>query len=131
VTPALKQLIEALMLGNAALFVFGALQHAGIAVGPFHEPLIVPASIVETLCALALIWGAGAILTGSQQARRAALIGNVVAITGVAIGVVALGLGAGPRTASNDLYHGIMVTLAVVSLVALNVRAGQSALKLP
>jgi hypothetical protein len=42
----MKPLLTALMLGNAALFVFGALQHAGIAVGSLHEPMIVPASVV-------------------------------------------------------------------------------------
>ena len=29
----MKPLLTALMLGNAALFVFGALQHAGVAIG--------------------------------------------------------------------------------------------------
>jgi hypothetical protein len=115
----MKQLLTTLMLVNAALFVFGALQHADVAFGPLHEPVIIPASIVELLCALALIWGAVAILRRSPKATRAALTGNVVAIVGVAIGMVALGVGAGPRTASNDLYHMIMLALAAVSLLIL------------
>jgi drug/metabolite transporter superfamily protein YnfA len=82
-------------LGNAALFVFGALQQAGIAVGSLHEPVIVSAS-VEVFCALALSWGA-AVLKRSPKAWRAAFIGNLVAIIGVAIGMVALAAGAGPR----------------------------------
>jgi hypothetical protein len=53
----MKPLITALMLGNAALFVFGALQHAGVAIGLLHEPVIIPASVVQVLCALALSWG--------------------------------------------------------------------------
>ena len=73
----MKQLLTVLMLGNAAIFVFGGLLHAGLAIGPLHEPLIVPASIVETLCPLALICGAGAVLAGWPKARRAALIGNL------------------------------------------------------
>jgi hypothetical protein len=76
----MKPLLTALMLGNAALFVFGALQHAGIAVGSLHEPVIVPASVVEVLCALALSWGAAAVLKQSRKAWRAAFIGNLVAI---------------------------------------------------
>ncbi len=67
--------------------------------------MIVPASIVEVLCALALSWGAAAVLKQSLKAWRAAFIGNLVAIIGVAIGIIALAVGAGPRTASNDLYH--------------------------
>lgn len=105
----MKQLLTILMLGNAALFVFGALQHAGVVIGSLSEPVIIPASIVELLCALALIWGVVAVLTGSLKAWRSALIGNVIAITGVAIGMVALAVGAGPQTASNDLYHSLFV----------------------
>ncbi len=115
----MKPALAALMLSNAALFVFGALQHSGVAIGPFREPRIIPASIVETLCALGLIWGAGAILTGSPKAHRAALIGNLVATAGVVIGMVALAAGAGPRTASNDLYHRIMLVLIGASLLIL------------
>lgn len=125
----MKQTLVALMLANAALFVFGAMQHAGVAIGPLSEPIIVPASIVELLCALALIWGAVAVLTGSPKARRAALIGNLVAIAGVTIGIIALAAGAGPRTASNDLSHKMMLALAAASLLTLFVPAGRAALK--
>ena len=125
----MKPLLTALMLGNAALCVFGALQHAGVAMGSLHEPTILPASIVEVLCALALSWGAAAVLKQSRKAWRAAFIGNLVAIIGVAIGIVALALGAGPRTASNDLYHGIMLALATASLVILLVPAGRTELR--
>ena len=117
------------MLLNAALFVFGAVQHAGISIGSFHEPHIIPAAVVETLCALALVWGAANVLQGLLNARLAAVIGNLVAITGVAIGMVALALGRGPRTASNDLYHRIMLILAAASLVILFIPAGRTALK--
>jgi Na+-transporting NADH:ubiquinone oxidoreductase subunit NqrB len=125
----MKTLLTALMLANAALFVFGALQHAGAAIGALHEPVIVPASVVEVVCALALSWGAAAILKQSLKAWRAAFIGNLVAILGVATGMAALAVGAGPRTASNDLYHRIMLALATASLVILLVPAGRRALK--
>ena len=91
--------------------------------------MIVPASIVEVLCALALSWGAAAVLKQSPKAWRAAFLGNLVAILGVTIGLVALAAGAGPRTASNDLYHGIMLALATASLVILLVPAGRTALR--
>ena len=125
----MRQMLTVLMLGNAALFVFGALQHAGVVIGPLREPVIIPASIVELLCAVALIWGVVAACTRSPKAWRATLIGNVVAIAGVAIGMVALAAGAGPRTVSNDLYHRIMLALAAASLVILLVPAGRTALK--
>lgn len=125
----MKQLLITLMLGNAAVFVFGALQHAGVPIGPLHEPVIVPASVVEMVCALALGWGAAAVWKQSLKAWRAALIGNLVAILGVAIGMVALAVGAGPRTASNDLYHKIMLALATASLLILAVPSLRTALR--
>ena len=125
----MKSLLIALMLGNAAIFVFGALQHAGVVIGLLHEPVIVPASIVEVLCASALSWSAAAVLRHSPKAWRGAFIGNLVAILGVVIGMVALAVGAGPRTASNDLYHRIMLALATTSLVILFLPAGRTALR--
>jgi len=116
------RLLAVVMLANAALFAFGALQHSGVAIGPLREPTIIPAAIVETLCALALMWGAGAVLRGSPRARSAALTGNLAAIMGVAIGMTALALSAGPRTASNDIYHVVMMLLAAASLGILVIR---------
>ncbi len=37
------------MIANAALFLFDAVQHAGVAIGALHEPRIVPAAIVEAV----------------------------------------------------------------------------------
>jgi hypothetical protein len=123
-----RQTVAILMLGNAALFFLGALQHAGVAVGPLREPVIIPASIVELLCSLALIWGTRAVLIRSHKAWRAVLIGNLVAITGVMVGMVALAAGAGPRTASNDFYHRIMLALAAASLVTIFLPSGRKLL---
>ena len=106
----MRRVVVVLMLVNAALFMLGAMQHAGVAIGPFREPQILPATIVEALCALALVWGALA------NTRWAALTGNLAAITGVAIGMTALALARGPRTASNDIYHVIMMLLAAAAL---------------
>lgn len=125
----MRQTVAALMLANAALFLFGATQHAGIRIGPLSEPTILPASIVETLCALALIVGSFAAWTQSRRALPAALAGNLVAVTGVIIGMVALALDAGPRTASNDLYHRIMLALAGAAIVVLLLPSGRRTLK--
>jgi hypothetical protein len=123
-----KQLLTALMLGNVAIFVFGALQHAGVAIGSFREPVIIPATIVELFCALALTWGVVSMLKGSLRAWRTVMLGNLIAIAGVTVGMVALAVGAGPRTASNDLYHRIMLALATLSLIILFVPATRTAL---
>ena len=105
------------MMSNAALFLFGALQHAGIAIGRFHEPKIIPAAVVETICGLLLL--SGSILGYFFGRWNFALIGNLVALAGVLVGIAALAAGRGPRTASNDLYHRVMLILIGASLLIL------------
>ena len=125
----MKQLLISLMFANAALLIFGAAQHAGIAVGPFREPPILPAMIVESICALALIWGAASVTVSARSGWPAALTGNLITVAGVARGIVALHFGRGPRTASNDLYHKIMLALAFASLIVLFLPQGRAAVK--
>jgi hypothetical protein len=108
-----------LMALNMALFVFGAVQHVGVEIGPFSEPVIVPAAIVESICALSLLWGLWAMFCESPASWRIAFIGNLVALAGVLLGIVALAAGRGPRTVSNDNLHRAMLTLIGLSYVAL------------
>ena len=115
----MKTVAGLLMIANAMLFVFGGVQHVGVPIGRFHEPLIIPAAIVEILCALCLLWGAISLLRGSTMGWRVALIANLIALGGVLLGIAALASGAGPRTASNDLYHRIMLTLIGAALLIL------------
>jgi hypothetical protein len=115
----MKTVAASLMIANAAIFFFGSVQHAGVAVGPFHEPLILPAAIVEALCGLCLLWGAVALFRSSRTRWRAALIANLIALGGVLLGIAALAVGAGPRTASNDLYHRMMLVLIVAVILIL------------
>jgi hypothetical protein len=112
----MRLLLALLMTLNAALFVFGAIQHVGIEIGRFREPVIIPAAIVETICALSLLWGLWIILRNSTSLWAGALIGNLIPIAGVLLGMVALAHGRGPRTASNDHLHIAMLTLAGLSL---------------
>ena len=81
---------------------------------------------METLCALALICVGFAVWARSRRAWRGALADNFVAISGVVIGMVALALGAGPRTASNDLY---MLVLAGAAMFVLLLPSGRRTLK--
>jgi hypothetical protein len=107
---------QIIMLLNAAFFGVGAVLHLGIQVGPLTEPRIVPATVVETICALALVAGALAPLYASGIAAAAAVTANIVALAGISLGAIALALGAGPRTVSNDIYHLIMTLLALAAL---------------
>jgi 4-amino-4-deoxy-L-arabinose transferase-like glycosyltransferase len=123
----MKTVAGLLMIANAALFFFGSVQHSGVAVGRFREPLIIPAAIVEALCGLCLLWGAIALFRSSRTRWRVALITNLVALAGVLLGIAALAAGAGPRTASNDLYHRMMLIL--IAAVILILFFGRSRLK--
>jgi hypothetical protein len=116
---AIVNVLAWISAANAALFVFGAVQHAGIAIGAFREPRIVPAAIVEAVCGAVLAYAATTLFRRTPAARRATVIGNVIALVGVIIGLVALAFGAGPRTASNDLYHRLMLAGIGVSFVLL------------
>jgi hypothetical protein len=107
----MKALAGWLMIANAALFLFGSVQHAGISIGRFHEPLIIPAAIVEALCGFCLLCGAAALFAKWRTRWRIALITNLIGMGGVLLGMAALAVGAGPRSASNDLYHRIMLVL--------------------
>jgi hypothetical protein len=118
----MRTTLGVIMISNAALFFFGALQHAGVSIGNFHEPKIIPAFIVETICGLFLLWGGVAIFGRLSNYGGIALTGNLVALAGVLLGVVALAIGRGPRTASNDLYHRIMLGLIGVTLLLLFLR---------
>jgi hypothetical protein len=115
----MKTLLSLLMLTNAGLFLFGAIQRAGVRIGPFHESFILPATIVETICGAFLVWGAVAALKNKDAGCRKALIGNLVALGGVLLGMAALASGRGPKGTSGDPYHPIMLGLAVASLSAL------------
>ena len=113
------RLLELLMILNAVVFFAAAIEHAGVAIGRFHEPTIIPATIVEMICGASLAWGAAAIMLRSGNRWRVALITNLVALTGVLLGIAALAAGRGPRTASNDVHHGTMLTIIITSLAIL------------
>jgi hypothetical protein len=76
----MRTFLGCVMISNAALFFFGALQHAGIAIGRFHEPRIVPATIVESLCGLSLVWGVAA-LYGSYEPTEVGKITGATCIS--------------------------------------------------
>ena len=107
---------QILMLVNAALFVAGAVLHMGIPLGPMSAPRIDVAAAMESISALVLIAGALAPRAAPRGGWLGAIAANLVALAGIAVGVIALALGAGPRTLSNDIYHVVMTLLAFGAL---------------
>lgn len=107
-----------LMASNALVFFFSAILHSGVAIGPFHQPHIVPAVVAEILCGLSLGWGVAALSKGPTSARRVALTSNLVAGVGVGLGVAAPAIRqqTWPTIA---LDHRVMLALICASLVTL------------
>jgi hypothetical protein len=103
---------------NALVFFFGAVLHSGVVIGPFHQPHILPATIVEVLCGLALTWAAIELFKGWSSAGRVALTANLIASAGIFLGVLpgALRHRTWPSIA---LDHRVMLILIGVSLLIL------------
>ncbi|HEX8892561.1 MAG TPA: hypothetical protein VF783_04515 [Terriglobales bacterium] len=84
----MKTVAGLLMIANAAAFFLWR-RSTGVPVGQFHEPLIIPAAIVESLCGLCLFWGAIALFRDWRMRWRIALTTNLIALGGVLLGIAA------------------------------------------
>ena len=116
----------------AATFSVGALLHLGVRIplgfAVLAEPRIIPATIVEGLCALGLGVGAYAVLAGRSWAWSAVTGAHAFALGGVLLGITALALGGGPSTELNTIYHRVMLVALVAGLILLLTPAGRVAL---
>jgi len=114
-------------------FFFGALLHLGwrIPLGftVLSEPRILPATVVEGLCGLALAVAVSAVLTHVSWAWTAAFAAHSFALGGVLLGMGALAVGAGPSTDLNAIYHRVMLVALVAVLTLLLSPAGRTALR--
>lgn len=106
------------LIAVALTFFFFALIHAGVGIAGIAEPRIVPATIVETLCGLAMAVAAVADILRAAWARAAAIAANAVSSAGVTLGIVTQSSGAGP-TPLNFWYHRSVLTVLLVTLVLL------------
>ena len=82
----------------AVTFLLAAALHLGLHLAAIAEPRIVPAAVVETLCALCLAVAALDVVAHATRAWSAALTAHLVSIAGVGLGMVALAMGLGPTT---------------------------------
>ena len=124
--------VGALSALYAATFLFGALLHLGVRVplgfAVLAEPRILPATVVEGLCGLALSVAAWAILARKGWARTAAIAAHAFALGGVLLGTAALAAGAGPSTDMNTVYHGVILVALAAVLALLLTPAGRASL---
>jgi hypothetical protein len=125
--------VGVLTVTYAATFFCGALLHAGVKIplglAVLAEPTIIPATIVEGLCGLALAVAAFAVFTHKSSAWTAAFAAHAFALGGVLLGITALAIGAGPSTELNTIYHRVMVVAIVAVLALLLSPAGRTAFR--
>ncbi|MEV0237344.1 hypothetical protein [Nonomuraea sp. NPDC050786] len=113
---ALRTALGRLSLLYALIFLFFALMHAGIAFGPVGEPVIVPAAIVETLCAGAMLAGSYGVLGKRAWAWDGLIYSHAAALAGVLLGILSLALGPGPASAPLGWYHSVMAVALAAGL---------------
>jgi hypothetical protein len=110
------------------LFASGAVAHMGVPIplgfGTWHEPLLVPAAIVEGVGALALGATLVSLVVRVPWSRRVAWWALWYCFAGVLWGMSRLALGSIPaaHTVSNDFLHiamTLVTTLALVQLASL------------
>jgi hypothetical protein len=130
---AMKITVGILSAVYAVTFFCGALLHLGVRIplgtAVLAEPTILPAAIVESLCGLALSFGAFAVFARWNRAWTAVFAAHAFALGGVLLGVTALALGAGPSTDLNTMYHRVMLVGLVAVLVLLLTPAGSAAFR--
>jgi hypothetical protein len=129
----MKIAVDILSALYAVTFFCGALLHLGVRIplgaAVLAEPTILPAAIVESLCGLALSFGALALLVRWNRAWTAVFAAHAFALGGVLLGVTALALGAGPSTDLNTMYHRVMLVGLVSVLALLLTPAGRAAFR--
>jgi hypothetical protein len=113
-TDGARTIIGIFVVFAALTFIIAALTHLQLTLSlGFAEPKIIPAAIVEGLCALFFINSAYSIFSKKTSAWKATFFAHAFAIAGIILGMISLAVGAGPRTKTNDLYHSIMLLLII------------------
>jgi hypothetical protein len=108
-----------LVVCEAVVFLAAALAHTGIRLPILMEPRIIPATIVEGACGILFAVSAFSVIANAPWALPVAFAAQFIALAGVALGVISLALGVGPRTKPNDLVHGVMLLLILAGMVLL------------
>ncbi|MEV0619052.1 hypothetical protein AB0I81_37445 [Nonomuraea sp. NPDC050404] len=114
---AIRRTLGWLLLLYALVFLLFGLLHAGIAIGPLSEPVIVPAAIVEPLCAVAALAGSYGALRDRTWAWDGLVYSHAAALGGVLLGILALAFGDdSDATALLTWYHNAMAVALTAGL---------------
>ena len=109
-----------ILLFEVILFALASLTHGGELFSGYEHTR---AAIAEAVIAAVLALGLLVSLARPADARRTIMFVQVFALLGVCAGLVAIAVGAGPRTGPDLLLHAVMLSAVVAGfLVALRTR---------
>ncbi len=106
--------VEGCLLGFVAALHFGWTAHLGRAT--FGAPFLYPAGIVEAVLALGLILGVVLPGAGTVRAGRV-LAAQILVVIGLFATQVAFMRGAALMTGRNEIFYGVVLALALSSIV--------------
>lgn len=128
----MASVIAAVAALEAGTFLIGAVSHLAVRIplgfATLAEPRIMPAAIVEGLCAAVLAASAGAVAIRHARAWMAVVVAQAISLAGVLLGIAALAAGQGPHSEVNDIYHRVMVVALLAGLALLATPTAKKAL---
>jgi hypothetical protein len=108
---------------EAISFVVAGVSHTGVQLplgfATLNERVIVPAAIVESLCAVMLAGSAIAVIGRRPFAWGAALGAQLFALAAVILGISVLAAGAAPVSAFDSTYHRVMLAALLIGVALL------------
>jgi hypothetical protein len=128
----IARVIRVIVVCEAIIFLLSALLHQGVeiplGVATLSEPVILPATIVETLIGFCMVASAWGLFTKADWEWEMTVGAHGFGIFGVTLGIIALAAGGGPDTTLNSYYHRIILVVMIAMLVVLLLPTGQEAL---
>ncbi len=129
---AARVILTFVIVVDAVTFFFFGFLHSGVRLplgfAVLHEPRIIPAMVVESLCGLMLAGSALSIAAYKSWAWEASVIAHIFSIGGVLLGMAALAAGRGSRTELNDVYHRVILIALFIILICLLMPMGKAVL---
>lgn len=124
-----RRILLIVIIIEALTFFLAASLHFGVRIMGLNEPKIIPATVVEGLCAIFLSIAAIAIGMHARSARGISIAAHLFCIAGVLLGIGALAMGRGPTTELNFYYHRTILAVLTIMLIILFTSPGRTALR--
>jgi hypothetical protein len=118
---------------EAISFVVAAVSHAGVQIplgfATLNERVIVPAAIVESLCAAVLVGSAITVIARRPSAWGAVLRTQLFVLAAVIVGISALAGSPAPVSTFDSTYHGVLLAALLIGVALLFTPTAKRALR--